>query len=495
MLNGSPNLNKGYICCNNILSVMEARLLVILAVASTILSGCTGLNDYTDDESSQQDDDLNDLEEKVIEKMYNNAIIHELNILNQTNNVFLSESYPPFFNNPEITKMIRNSADQNHYFDFLNYSVHICTSVEGVCLTNYNNETIDYDTNTSMTISSNGRIVAEYIIGNEQKGIYFLTSFERNTDYFTLIFRLQTEDISLDSYNNTTHTKVHFFLSNETISESTITHINSRDDQYDPDRLLAQLQSNLRVSADFISSMPEQTYVLSSFLHGNLSNDSSNTNCNYLISIWELNGSIQPLFCTENYYPTIIRTINNTCFAISNNDRRVEFRDDICFMDTGNVLTPYQLQFHANPFLFEYYWTPYYLFENEEILSIQSNYPTEINGDPLENKHLSPININPWIETEDQVILIMSSGLNYIEEDAENYMTWVFRFSKDTGELIRTDIYETESPHSAQSAFFSDNNLCLNILKGNSKTDYHAVNKFPDSQVSYSLTSSTYCGA
>jgi len=34
---------------------MEAGLLFILAVASTILSGCTGLNDYTDDESSQQD--------------------------------------------------------------------------------------------------------------------------------------------------------------------------------------------------------------------------------------------------------------------------------------------------------------------------------------------------------------------------------------------------------------------------------------------------------
>ena len=419
----------------------------------------------------------------------------------------LHESYPPFYDNMDSAKAIRLSADLNHQFRYFNYTLTICPSVNGVCLLNYDNQTVNYQLETSIMVWFEEEMLMQHKVEEGISGIKSLTNFESNQDFATMIFRLQSNDSTLDSYNNITHIKVEFNRSSGLFSESSITHRSLFDDR-NWDNLLFKFTEAKRKQTDFITTSKEEIYITSSYFTGNINTDPENSKfnsteearlridsgeqiCSTVISKWNKNGSTEPLFCSEGF-SEVYRTEDKLCIAVFRSSNSTTYSEDICLRENNNSLFWGKQIGYDSPLKNDYQWPDLYQMD-EGFVYVLLGYPTQFIDVLSGNEHMIPININPWIESNDSIILIMSDKLDYIEYDRENYETWVIRFDKTSGEIIELEIYQTSNPHTTQSAYFDGTSLCLNVLEGDSPQDYHAFNKFPDTPISYSLTSMTLC--
>lgn len=466
------------------------------------------LTDILDDNNSEGQKDII-AEHKNNERNYSQNFYQQWNGMNVIRSNEMSENYPPFYENLESAKAIRNSIDLNHQFKYFDYTLIICPSVEGLCLLNYNNQTVNYDeVETTISIMAKGRLLFKHNIQQNISGIKMLTHFESNQDFATMIFRLQSNDSTLDSYNNATHIKVEFERHTEIISESLITHRSLFEAVRDLNRTFSKFLEAKRKQTNFITTSKNEIYITSSYYFGNINTDpehskfnsmeeevqrinSGEETCSFVVSKWNKNGSTEPIYCSLNSL-IVSRTEDKLCIAVFYSSNITNYSEDTCVREYNNSMIRGKFLYYNSIINYDYHWPEIYQL-NEGLIHIPIGFPTRFIDVLAEDEHVMPININPWIESDDDLILIMSDELDYIEYDKDNYQTWVIRFDKTSGEIIELEIYQTINPHTTQSAYLDGTSLCLNVLEGNSPQDYHAFNKFPDTPISYSMTSKTLC--
>lgn len=425
----------------------------------------------------------------------------------RSNNII--EIYPYWYENMDLVKAIRNTVDLNHQFQYFDYTILICPKVEGLCILNYNNQTITSEVDTSITIMTKGSLLIEYNVQQDVAGIKQLTDIKSNQEFVTMIFRLQTNNSTLDSYQNITHIKIEFNLSAGTLSESLITH-RSLFDERNKSAVFFKFTAAERKYNKFITTSNDETYITSSIFNGNIDTDpeysifnsfedeekinSGEPYCTVVVSKWNRDGSTEPLFCTTSSID-VYRTGNTLCIAVSNlaNATIHISREGICLSKYDIFHIPYSEMNYTIPLTYNLDYRPTLYQMISDPFYVLKGSPTHFIEESLVNKLLQPINLNRWVESADSLILIMSHGLNNIEFDREYYETWIISINKTSGEIIHSDIYRTSNPHTTLSAYLDGTSLCLNVLEGDSPQDYHAIDSSAEASVSYSITLKTLC--